>query len=105
LPKITDLTPLENLINLRFLELQTLPSWDISHKRTKVASLEPLTRLIKLEHVSLLGVVTMDKSLTILEKCGNLAKAKFFGYPKSEIDRFYAATGIENAHIATSDKA
>jgi len=98
LPKVSDLEPLTKLTCLESLELQTLPSWDASRKRTVIASLEPLTQITGLKHLSLLGVVPNDRSLAVLERCKSLVTAIFHGYPKEEIARFFAATGIKNAH-------
>jgi hypothetical protein len=97
LPKVCDLQPLSQLESLVSLSLETLPSWDASRKRTVIRSLEPLTQIETLKHLSLLGVVSSDLSLSQLERCESLVTGRFHGYPKHEIDRFFAATGIENA--------
>jgi hypothetical protein len=104
LPKITNLNPLSSMATLRYVELQTLPSWDISRKRTTVDTLVPLTRLSALEHLSLLGVVSKAKSLSEIEACTSLRSAKFFGYPKQEIDRFFSLPPkIVDRHIPHGD--
>lgn len=99
LPKVKDLEAIGRIKNLRFLELQTLASWDSSRKRTVVHSLAALSKLSKLEHISLLGVVTPDMSLTPLERCKRLKTARFHGYPAQEIERFYQASKVANAHM------
>jgi hypothetical protein len=99
LPNITDLSPLADLPDLRFLELSTLPGWDASGKRTVVSALEPLQALPFLEHVSLLGVVPADKSLSPLERCRHLTSARFHGVAPEEKSRFFAVTGAADMHI------
>ena len=98
LAKVDDLQPLAKLAHLESLALETLPSWDASKKRTVVASLEPLTHIPGLKHLSLIGVISSDRSLAVLERCKSLVSAIFHGYPKEEIARFFAVTGVENAH-------
>ena len=98
LPKVTDLSPLASLTELRSLSLETLPSWDASSKRTVVASLEPITRLEKIEHLSLLGVVPEDRSLSVLQQCTTLRTARFHGFAKAEVARFLSLTGVSIAH-------
>ncbi len=99
LPKVTSLHPIAALRNLQFLELQTLPSWDASNKRTVVESLGPLAELPNLRHVSLLSVVPMDHSLMALNGCRTLQSGKFHGYPAGEAERFLTESSIGNAHI------
>ena len=41
MPKVADLSPLENLRRLVTVSLSTLPSWDASSKRTVVKSIAP----------------------------------------------------------------
>lgn len=98
LPRVTDLAPLSSLRELNSLSLETLPSWDSSGKKSLVASLEPVANIPLLQHISLLGVVPNDRSLTPIEQCKNLKSAKFHGYPKVEVARFFAATRISNEH-------
>lgn len=98
LPKVSDLSPLTSLPQLRCLCLQTLPSWDGSGKRTVVNSLQPIALLPNLQHISLFGVVPPDRSLADLEKCHPLISARFSGYPDREIERFFHQTGISNKH-------
>jgi hypothetical protein len=99
LPNIKDLDAIGRIKSLRFLELQTLPSWDSSRKRTVVHSLVGLSGLAKLEHISLLGVVPSDRSLAPLEDCPGLKTAKFHGYPVEEVERFFQTAKVENAHM------
>lgn len=99
LPKVEDLSPLVSLKKLEVLSLETLPSWDCSGKVTLVNSLDPISRLSNLKHLSLFGVVPIDKSLQAIERCPALESARFSKYPKREISRFFFATGISNAHI------
>jgi hypothetical protein len=103
LPKVTDLSPLESLQQLESLSLATLPSWDSSDKVLKVNSLEPISRLPRLKHLELFGVVSPDKSLVAIENCKALMSARFSKYPTQEIDRFYAVTGLSNAHIPRAE--
>ena len=98
LPKVTDLAPLSSFPELMSLSLETLPSWDSSGKKSLVASLEPVANIQLLQHLSLLGVVPNDFSLAAIERCKKLRSAKFHGYPKVEVARFFAATGISNEH-------
>ena len=102
-PKIHDLAPLRDLQRLRSLSLQTLPSWDPSGKVQQVESLEPISRLSNLEHLELFGVVPADKSLSAIENCKKLVSARFSKYPKKEIIRFYAATGVSDAHLPKAE--
>ncbi|AXV89420.1 hypothetical protein CJO78_18920 (plasmid) [Ralstonia solanacearum] len=97
LPKIADLGPLAGLAHLETLSLEVLPSWDASRKKTIVSSLEPLVQLINLKHLSLCGVVPVDRSLTSLERCGSLVSALIHGYPREEMARFHAASGVAKA--------
>jgi hypothetical protein len=99
LPKVQDLEAISRITSLRFLELQTLPSWDSSRKRTLVQSLVPLSKLSNLEHISLLGVVSKDMSLVPLEHCKRLKTARFHGYPTQEVERFFQTSGVANSHM------
>jgi len=99
LPKIASLAPLGGMKALRWLELQTLPSWDASRKRTRVVSLAPLVELPCLEHLSLLGVVAEDQSLRNLKTLGALKTAQLHGFPKDEIAGFFAESSVQRAHI------
>jgi hypothetical protein len=103
LPRVADLGPLRGLVSLRMLRLRTLPSWDSSRKRTFVESLEPLGFLDALRHVELLGVVPADASLAPLERLADLKTANFHGYPRAEVDRFMAASGVSRGHVPEPD--
>jgi len=94
LPKVTSITPLAALDNLETLALQTLPSWDPSGKVTTVESLAPLAELRNLRHLQLFGVVPPDKSLSAIYRCRALETAKFHGFPKDEVNKFYEETGL-----------
>lgn len=96
LPKMPDLQPLRRLESLEVLRLQTLPSWDSSGKRTIVPSIEPIGALPSLRHLELFSVVPEDGSLAPLELCKTLVTAGFQGFPKREVARFEAATGLPN---------
>jgi len=98
LPKISDLSPLEGLKHLETLSLHTAPGWDAGSKKIEVNSLAPVARLPSLKHLSLFGVVPEDLSLRPLELCKSLRSARFSKYPKYEMARFYAATGLSDAH-------
>ncbi len=103
LPQIHDLAPLNSLQQLRSLSLQTLPSWDSSGKVQEVESLEPISQISNLEHLELFGVVPPDRSLAAIENCKKLVSARFSKYPKQEITRFYAATGVSNVHAPKAE--
>ena len=94
LSKVTDLDGLPP--SLDTLRLHTLPGWDSSGKRTVVRSLMPIAELPALRHLELFSVVPEDRSLAPLEACPALVTARFQGYPKKEVARFQAATGIPN---------
>jgi hypothetical protein len=96
LPKVPDLQPLRRLGSLEVLRLHTLPSWDSSGKRTVVPSIEPIAALPSLRHLELFSVVPEDRSLAPLELCRTLVTARFQGFPKREVARFEAATGLAN---------
>ena len=96
MPKVADLSPLENLWRLVTVSLSTLPSWDASRKRTVVRSIAPLTKLPALEHVELLGVVPADRSLAPLEDVHGLKTGRFHGIPKKEKERFFRISGVAN---------
>ena len=100
LPHITDLDPLAGLKELETLCLETSPGWDSSGKVTTVASLDPLSKLPSLKHISLFGVVSTDRSLCALERCVGLSSAKFSKYPKKEVERFFRVMKISESHTA-----
>ncbi|SRR6266496_4622428 len=99
LPKVSDLSPLAELESLESLSLATLPSWDASGKKTIVESVEPISKLPKLKHLELFGVVSKDKSLSAIEQCENLVTACFSKYPKREMDRFFQKSGVLQKHV------
>ena len=103
LPKVTSLGPLGHLTSLVTLRLHTLPSWDASRKRTFVESLDPLADLKSLQHIELFGVTPADGSLRPLEACHSLKTARFHLIPKAEVKRFYAVSGLSDAHSPTAD--
>lgn len=96
LPKVSDLAPLTQLVSVESLSLSTLPSWDSAGKTSVVKSLEPVTGMTSLKHLELMGVCPADGSLAPLERCKVLQSARFARYSKSEVERFYLATGIAN---------
>ena len=99
-PHASSLAPLAMLLGLRSLRLASLPSWDASSKRLKVESLAPIAALPRLEVLHLLGVVPPNNSLVELERSKSLREARIHGYGKSELERFFAATGIARASAA-----
>src|SRR4051794_38881196 len=66
LPRVSDLRALSDLPELMTLRLRTLPSWDASSKKTRVASLTPLEDLPNLKHLELFSVTPDDDSLLAL---------------------------------------
>jgi hypothetical protein len=52
-----------------------------------------------LESLALLGVVPPDRSLVPLEDAPMLKSARFLGFPKAEVERFYKTTGVENMQL------
>lgn len=97
-PHVHDLEPLASLHRLVSLSLATAPSWDASGKTQLVESLEPITRLPVLQHVELFGVQPANKSLEALVACPSLRTARFSRYPAKEVERFFAATHVTDAH-------
>jgi hypothetical protein len=98
-PKATDLSPLASLVALEALSLACLPSWDASCKRLTVKSLSPLCDLPKLSFIELLGVMPADNSLIALSARGGLKSARLSGYPATEAEHFFQATGAINAFL------
>lgn len=103
MPKVRDLEPLGQLTSIEVLRLHTLPSWDSSGKRTVVSSLDPIAALPALRHLELFSIVPPDRSLATLERCNALMTARFQGYPKVEVARFEASTGLPNDYAPTPD--
>lgn len=99
MPRVKDLAPLSELTKLECLSLETLPSWDSSGKLTEVESLDPLSKLVSLRHLQLLGVVPKSRSLNSLERCSALLSARFSKYPKDEVRRFYSVCAVSDAHV------
>ena len=97
LPEVTALTPLANLTSLVTLRLDTLPSWDSSRRKTTIESLTPLASVTALEHIELLGVVPVDRSLAPLEACSSLKTGRFHLIPKAEVARFFTVSPAKNA--------
>lgn len=96
MPKVSDIGPLADLKRLATLSLSTLPSWDSSRKTSTILSLEPLASIPKLAHLELFGLCPPDKSLLPLENCKCLQTARVSQYPRVEVARFYAKTGLAN---------
>jgi hypothetical protein len=96
MPKVTTLAGLENLAALETLSLATSPAWDAAKKLTVVESLEPISRISSLKHIELFGVCSANKSLAMLEQCQGLQTARFSGYPKGEVERFFSTTKVIN---------
>ena len=99
MPKVNDLSALEQLISLESLSLETMPSWDASGKVQEVTSLQPIQRLKNLKHLHLFGVRSKDKSLKTLYSCKNLEMALFSKYPKKEIEDFYEITKVRKERM------
>jgi hypothetical protein len=91
LPKITDLTPLASLTQLRYLSLATLPSWDSSGKVTEVRGLEPVAALPVLAEVELFGVVPPSRRVDDLLRAPALREARVSRYANGESERMAAA--------------
>lgn len=89
LPKVTNLDALADLISLRRLILETIPSWDSSGKVTQVDSLEPLKRL-PLEEVQMFGVRPASKSVDDLLAIPILRQARLSKFAAKEIKRIKA---------------
>ena len=99
IPKVTNLSALENMGSLEYLSLSTLPSWDASGKTTVIDSLLPISKLKNLKGIELFGVCTSDKGLSDLEQCSNLQTAKFSKYPKYHVDGFINKMGVSEEFI------
>jgi hypothetical protein len=96
---VTSLEALSSLQQLESLSLATPPSWDSAGKRTIVDTLEPVSRLKALKHLELFGVCPPDRKLNELLACEQLSSARFSGYPKKEVEDYYAKSGVENAYL------
>lgn len=91
LPRVTDLSPLASLANLRRLDLMTWPGQGSSGNPAEVASLSPLCALPKLEELNLFGVRPPNQRVDDLLKCSALRVACVTGYPDLEVDRLSEA--------------
>lgn len=96
MPKVSNIAPLAGLKRLTTLSLSTLPSWDSSRKTSTILSLEPLASIPKLAHLELFGICPPNKSLLPLESCKCLETVRVSQYPRAEVARFYAKTGLAN---------
>lgn len=92
--KVTDLTPLGQLTELRTLRLHSPPSWDSSGRVIEVDSLAPIALLPRLEHLELFGVRPADQSLAALELAPNLRTVRVSKFPKPEVARYRAASNV-----------
>jgi len=90
LPRITDLSPLAQLKNLRRLSLRTVPSWDGSGKATVVDSLAPIAGLPLLEDLELIGVVPKIKKADDLLSSSSLKRCRVSKFPRAEQQRLHA---------------
>jgi len=90
LPRVTSLSPLAQLMNLRRLSLRTLPSWDASGKVTIVDSLAPIAALPVLEELELFGVVPEERRIDALLGSKSLRHVRVSKYPKPEEQRLRA---------------
>jgi hypothetical protein len=87
LPRVTDLSPLSALTQLRHLELGTLPSWDSSGRVTIVQSLAPIAQLPNLETLHLFGVCPPDRRVDALIGISSLREVRISKYPRAESER------------------
>lgn len=95
--KVTDLSPLAHLTELRTLRLHSPPSWDSSGKVIEVQSLAPLAELPRLEHLELFGVRPADGSLAALEPSRALKTVRVSNFPKAEVGRYRAAVHVSDS--------
>jgi hypothetical protein len=86
-PRVSDLSPVAKLANLRRLDLMTLPSLDTDVNVMEVVSLAPLCALPRLEELTLLGVRPPDQRVDDLLKCNAMRTATITGYPDLEVER------------------
>lgn len=103
MPKVSDLSPVSQLLGLQTIRLSTLPSWDSSGKKTIVRSLAPLATLPRLAHVELFGVRPDNGSLHELESSLSLQTVRVSKYSKSEKDRFYSVTQLPDAYAPSPE--
>jgi hypothetical protein len=64
--RIKSLAPLGALSALRAISMSTIPSWDASRRCLEVDSLEPLSKLLNLESLCLIGGKQLDGQLDLL---------------------------------------
>lgn len=99
LPKITDFSALPKLENLESLSFSTLPSWDLSGKYLQIPSFEIFSQMKSLKHLELLGLKSLDESLSALEKSKTLKTLIGTQYSETEKQRFYQVTGCVQARL------
>jgi len=96
MPKVSNLNDLTTLSNLKCLSLITLPSWVLSRKRTIVDSLKPICELKNLRHLELIGILPgNDNGINELYCLKYLKSARFEGFLKKDIEKYFEITGIE----------
>lgn len=100
--RIQNLHGLEQLRNLEQLSLATNPSWDASRKYAVVESFAEVAQLPKLRRLELFGIHARDSSLEPLRAITTLKSASVSGYPKNDMDKFYADTGLSDEHLDKS---
>jgi hypothetical protein len=93
-PKIASLDPLGECRQLRWLWISTPADWDAARKTIRVAGLAPLSRVLSLEFLTLMGVEPNDASLQPLARLTRLKRLGFshvFSVPMKEYARLAAA--------------
>lgn len=93
---LSDLNALATITSLKALSLATPPSWDSTSKVLTIASLEPLTKLPRLQHLELFGVVPPDRSLAPLSRCKRLESLRVSKYPAAHVKEFRTSTGVND---------
>jgi len=91
MPNVIDLTPIASLSRLRYLSLQTLPSWDASGMVMEVRSLKPIASLPELAELELFGVVPPSRRIDDLLRAPALRKARVSKYAHGEPERLAKA--------------
>jgi hypothetical protein len=87
MPKVTDISPLARLTQLRSLALETSPGWDSSGRVTEVESLDALSQLPHLVRLTLYGVVPSDRSVDAILRSTSIREVRVSKYPKAEVKR------------------